>query len=172
MGWHEDLMPIIFGGECKPQITYSKNTCAQLAVAFHSTLVILILYYLDNRTSTSDLLPNWLFIYGIEYTEFGFIVRVHYPYYDFEEASWKFGSVKFTEQFSRVFGKKEADQRLSALAFLFRMRSHGLLIKRKLSEWTRAPEVLVVLQHQAMLEREFNNVRFIFSYDIWLIRIL
>ncbi|PVF96946.1 hypothetical protein CPB86DRAFT_874528 [Serendipita vermifera] len=151
LGWYEDLKPIIFGGECKTQKTQSKNTPAQLAVAFHATLIILILYYLDNRSCASDPLPGWLYLYGIEYTEHGFVVHVHFPYYKFEEPNfgWGFISAKFTDEFSQVFKSGDTALRLSALAFLFRMRSQGMFIMEKLKTWKRAPKVLVVLQKQA-----------------------
>ncbi|CAG8560533.1 10552_t:CDS:1, partial [Acaulospora colombiana] len=151
LGWHDDLKPIIFAGECKTEKTRSKNTPAQLAVAFHATLIILILYYLDNRSSGSDPLPAWLFLYGIEYTEHGFFVHVHFPYYHFDgpNPGWGFVSAKFTDEFSKVFKNGDTDLRLSALALLFRMRSQAMFVMEKLKEWKRAPRVLSVLQRQA-----------------------
>ncbi|CAG8708709.1 13983_t:CDS:2, partial [Acaulospora colombiana] len=109
----------------------------------------------DKRTP----LPKWLFIYGIEYTETGFMVRVHFPYYDFQspKPSWKFASVLCTDTFSRVFKTMNMAKRISALAFLLHIRSHGLLIMNKLLEWERAPEVLVVLQNEALLERGIES---------------
>jgi hypothetical protein len=139
----------------------------QLAVAFHATLIILILYYLDNRTSPSDPLPEWLYLYGIEYIEHGFVVHVHYPYYEFYnpqpgsnsgwEPGWRFASARFTDRYSEVFKDTETELRLSALAFLFHMRSHSMYILEKLKAWERGPQVLVVLQGQAFNEREPQN---------------
>jgi hypothetical protein len=160
LGWHEDLMPVIFAGECKTKKSQNKRTRVQLAVAFHATLIILILYYLDNRSSVSDPLPQWLYLYGIEYTEHGFVVHVHYPYYQFnpteqdEEAGWRFASALFTDKYSKVFKNGDTGLKLSALSFLFRMRSQGMFILEKLKAWKRAPEVLVVLQTRAFLERQ------------------
>lgn len=155
LGWHEDLKPIIFGSECKTKKTQTKNTRAQLAVAFHATLIILILYYLDNRSCASDPLPEWLFLYGIEYIEHGFVVHVHYPHYNFDDpnAGWGFTSAMFTDKFSEVFKGCDTGLRLSALAFLFRMRSQGMFVMEKLKAWDHAPEVLWVLQRQAYEER-------------------
>jgi hypothetical protein len=160
-------MPIIYASECKTKKTQTKRTQVQLAVAFHATLIILILYYLDNRTSASDPLPEWLYLYGIEYIEHGFIVHVHYPYYEFDgpQPGWRFVSSKFTERYSEVFKTTETELRLSALAFLFHMRSQSMYISEKLKAWERGPQVLVVLQGQAFNEREPQNGKLLVSID-------
>jgi hypothetical protein len=77
--------PVIFAGECKTKKGLTPHTPAQLACALNGTLVLLVLMYLDMRTTTEDPLPEWLFVYGIIYTGSGVIIRAHFPTYRYVE---------------------------------------------------------------------------------------
>jgi hypothetical protein len=73
-----------FAGNCKPTIHYSIwMPRAQLACDFHAAPVIFVLHYLDTpaRHSMDSVFPPWLFLYGIEYIEFGTIIHDHHPVY-------------------------------------------------------------------------------------------
>src|ERR1700743_1030649 len=81
--WDKLLLPVVFAAECKPRKRWDAwNPRAQLACAFHATLITLVLYFLDTRTSVRSTLPPWLFLYGIEYTEFGVTIHSHHPAYE------------------------------------------------------------------------------------------
>lgn len=150
--WHSSLMPIIFAGECKKN-EYKEQTKAQLAAAYHATLIILILYYLDTRPATNSYLPNWLHLYGIEYTEFGFKMYALFPDYHFDEERWVFTCRLHTDCFQSVFRDGSDVDIYQALVAIVHAKSHALFIAKKLEDWTNSEAALVVLQHYALNER-------------------
>jgi hypothetical protein len=95
-------------------------------------------------------------LYGIEYLDYGFSIYAHFPHYRFEKDSgWGFTSVLLTDEYAGIFHPESADYSTSlrALAAMFRMKGHTYFLLKKLSEWKRSEEALVVLQSLAFKER-------------------
>lgn len=142
--WHPDLLPILFGAECKPLIRLTLEVLAQLACAINATLIILITYYIDNRSSDDESLPEWMYIYGIVYTEDGFSVHAHFPFYSYGNG-WRFASTTVTEKFIRIWQTEAPINRLKSLPILFEMIQHGLTVLEHLKEWKNGEAVLAAL---------------------------
>ncbi|PVF91635.1 hypothetical protein CPB86DRAFT_298149 [Serendipita vermifera] len=154
--WHPWLLPIIFAAECKPQKGYQKEQAnAQLAVAFQATMIILILYYLDSRPSATAAIPPWMFLYGIQYTENGLLIRAHCPWYkhDSEKPEWQFRSVLVTQAYNNVFQKKDEALLLRLLAALLKIRSHSWYVLKQLQAWKRGTSVLQPLREFAKAKK-------------------
>jgi hypothetical protein len=154
-GWPkslEALLPMVFAGEGKRNSTVDvEDIRAQLATAFHATLIILILYYLDTRKELTSDLPPWLFLYGIEYTEFGVNICAHFPSYEFDGGlgRWCLESKIITQDYGNVFLTSNKPQRMRLLSNLYRIRSHSVFVLEQLQEWSRAEKVLGVLLKSA-----------------------
>jgi hypothetical protein len=77
MGWPAELCPLLFAAQ------YKGNDCAQakrvLACSFHPMMILLLLYYLDTRTSEEEPLPSWMVLFGVIYDEHGLSIHAHYP---------------------------------------------------------------------------------------------
>jgi hypothetical protein len=147
-GWHASLLPVLVALEAKQRDTHTQNTKVQLASALQATLVLLILYYLDTRSDIGEACPPWLFLYGIEYVEFGINIYSHHPYYESEgeKAGWGFQSTLLTDRFWDVFKPRTYPyDRCEALAALFKIRSHSKFVLEQLEKWKRAKDVLEVL---------------------------
>jgi hypothetical protein len=152
LGWPPTLLPVLFAGECKPIIHYDTwMPRAQLACAFHATLITFILYYLDTRHSTDSALPPWLFLYGIEYTEYGVIIHAHHPAYRIidnrtGEGHWTFKATTITAEYERAFiNGTDYVLQVQLLAALFRVRSHSIHVLERLKQWKRGPAILGIL---------------------------
>lgn len=147
--WKPDLMPVLFGGECKLAGRCTKNTQAQLAASFNATLIIFILYYLDNRPHRRAPLPEWLFLWGIVYTEYGFIICVHFPFYSFGATpSWGFVSSIYNTRYEYLWHGNSLPSRMLALINVLCMMRHNDVVLKNLKEWTKrggAEAALVVL---------------------------
>jgi hypothetical protein len=154
-GWAYELLPVLFAGECKQGIKHTENTKAQLACAFHGTLVILILYYLDNRRSSTEHLPHWLYLDGVEYVENGFLIYAHYPRYIYEpKPHWEFVSTLVTDKYRNVFQDAVVELSVRATAALLRLVTHTHFLLHQLSQWDRAATVLKPLAEQAAREKK------------------
>jgi hypothetical protein len=145
--WWPNLRPVLFAGETKDPKMYDDNTKAQLACAFHATIILLILYYLDNRPSPDAPCPPWLFLYGIEYIDSGFKIYAHYPRYEDTKSRWEFTSVLISQAFGQVFESSADPEEKSiklarAIAALYHIREHCILVDQKLRNWERAPQIL------------------------------
>lgn len=154
--WHPNLMPIIFAGECKKN-EYKEQTKAQLAAAYHANLILLVLYYLDTRPAIDSPLPNWLYLYGIEYTEFGFKMYAFFPDYQLDpsgQGRWVFTCRLHTDRFQSVFRNNSNVNKIQAAAVLVRAISHALFIVNKLEEWENDEAALVALQEYALNEKD------------------
>lgn len=150
-GWEKSLLPVVYVSEGKTIATADlPKVQAQVAVAFHATLIILILYYLDTRKQCAAELPRWLFLYGIHYTESGVVVLGHHPRYDFEydegKGRWELCSRVLSTDYGDVFVGPQIE-RLRLLAVLIRIRSHSLFVLEQLKQWKRGPEILKVLSY-------------------------
>jgi hypothetical protein len=77
MGWPPELCPLLFAAQ------YKGKDCAQaervLACSFHPMMILLLLYYLDTRTSAEEPLPPWMVLFGVTYDERGLSIHAHYP---------------------------------------------------------------------------------------------
>jgi len=150
--WHPWLLPVLFAAEGKLGKRHTIHTKAQLACAFQSTMVILIILYLDTRHSSWSACPPWLFLYGIEYIEDGIRIHAHHPSYNFDEKRWELISSVVTDNFNTIFDREVLPpRRLQALAALFKIRSHSLFVLDQLKKWERGPKVLEVLQQFAKM---------------------
>jgi hypothetical protein len=153
--WHSWLSPILFAAEGKLQKRYGSHVHAQLAAAFQASMIILILYYLDTRASAHSAIPPWLFLYGIEYTENGLLIRAHAPYYEHnsQQPHWKFKSLLMATEYESVFvlGKPRS-LRLKLLAALLKIRSHSWYVLDQLNAWKRGTRVLRPLEIHARKE--------------------
>jgi hypothetical protein len=114
----------------------------QVAEIFHRTLVLFILYYLDVRKSSDEMIPKWMVLYGVLYNEEGFSIQEFYPVAHFDAHdlssthstfSWKAASIS-TAVFMDFFSTPPY-YRATAIAALLRIRSHAGGILRKLKEW-------------------------------------
>ncbi|PVF92488.1 hypothetical protein CPB86DRAFT_183763 [Serendipita vermifera] len=140
LNWDKGLLPVVFAEECKPRKNLNEDTCAQLAASLHPSLVILVLYYLDTRTSLMSPLPPWLFLYGIVYTEKGVIIWAHYPTIKHDTtnqtSAWKFRSSLITRKYEDAFDDTtNAGSRIQLLAALLKIRSHSLYVLEQLKVW-------------------------------------
>ena len=157
LGWAPTLLPVLFAGECKRGVSHTKNTKAQLACAFHATLIILVLYYLDNRRSSTEPLPPWLYLDAIDYVENGFLIYAHYPQYVYEpKPHWKFVSAQVTNAYAQVFQNPRTELSVRATAALLRLVTHTHFLLRKLTKWERAATVLKPLFEQAAWETKIG----------------
>lgn len=160
IGWDTHILPTLAVWEAKPDDTSFENSRAQLASALHPTLIILILYYLDNRESVNSVAPWWLFLFGVHYTAYGFQISAHYPRYIIEEKgnTWGFTSLIITDKFKDIFtsvaSKKDRGYAITALLVV---RSHTIRVFNELVRWKRGQTVLHVLKVQAMEERKRNG---------------
>jgi len=148
LGWPKSLLPVLYAAEAKTITTFDEDRIgSQLATAFHGTLIILILYYLDTREHLHSPLPPWLFLYGVEYTETGVNITAHYPSYVFDgdTGHWELHANLLTKDYFRVFETGNPILRLRLLAVLLRIRSHSLFVLEQLGKWGRACAVLDVL---------------------------
>jgi len=150
--WPRCLLPVLFAAECKPMIHYDIwMPRAQLACAFHATLITFIIYHLDTRHSVDSALPPWLFLYGIEYTEYGVIIHAHHPTYEILDGKghWIFKATIISDEYQSAF-RQGSDPllRIQLLAALFRVRSHAAHVLEKLKRWKRAPLILGPLAPQ------------------------
>jgi hypothetical protein len=130
-----------------------------LATAFHATLILLILYYLDTRKTTIATLSDWLFLYGIEYTEHGVMIHAHHPKYHFYPApsksgEWRLVGTLLSEDYSKAFLQGvDPRVRVRLLAVLFRIRRHVIFILDQLKAWDRGGKVASVLSEQKRKEK-------------------
>jgi hypothetical protein len=112
-----------------------------LAGAFHATLIILILYYLDTRQSIEDRLPPWMIVYGIVYNKTGFLIRQHCPiYYQKDDerrqaGSYGWGAITFPICYFDNAFTNPPGPRPRALAALQRLSGHAQHILEKLQNW-------------------------------------
>lgn len=146
--WPIILRPVLFAGESKDIEKYDGDTKVQLACALHATLIVLILYYLDNRPSLDAPCPHWLFLYGVEYVDDGLKIYAHYPRYIDNESGWGFISVLLSQAFTGIFKKSPVDKSVKmarAIAALYHIRQHSIFLSQKLQEWENAPNVLNLL---------------------------
>jgi hypothetical protein len=154
-GWASKLLPVLFAGECKQGDKHTENTKAQLACAFHATLVILVLYYLDNRRSSTEPLPHWLYLDAVDYVENGFLIYAHYPRYIYEpEPHWEFVSTIITKKYQEVFQDSMVEYSVQATAALLRLVTHTYFVLHQLRQWKRAATVLKPLAEQAAWEEK------------------
>jgi len=141
-----NLMPVLFAAECKLNGRYDPDKAhAQLATAFHGTLILLVLYYLDTRESFTMALPPWPFLYGIIYTQFSITIYAHHPSYDHQRRRWVNVSRLVSNDYEYAFDTGDPNTQLRLLAVLFKIRSHTLFVLEQLQKWDRAQTVLSVL---------------------------
>ncbi|PVF96944.1 hypothetical protein CPB86DRAFT_826829, partial [Serendipita vermifera] len=105
----------------------------RLAHSLQSGINILILYYLETRLEAHDgamqRLPNWMYLYGIIYSESVIRIYVHYPLYQPEpttgssETGWLARSTSIELDLDGVFRRRHSG-RESAVAALLRIQSH------------------------------------------------
>ena len=63
-----ELCPMLVAGWDMTSIFPDGDDAGRHAQTLHSSLVVLILYYLDNRKTRNEPLPWWLTLFGISYT--------------------------------------------------------------------------------------------------------
>jgi hypothetical protein len=112
----------------------------QLAQAFHSTIVLFILYYLDLRDSLDQQIPKWMVLYGIIYNEEGFTIKEFYPAFHFGKDNtfpFNWGACSASAaSFIGTFRLPPANRSRSLMA-LMRIRSHARAILQRFVEWKR-----------------------------------
>lgn len=137
------ISPCVFSAECKREDTLTEKCEAQLAMNTNATINLLILIYLDTRTTQYQKLPAWMCIYSIIYTELGFTIYAHYPTFipasNRKSSSWRPTSCELSRAFAKVFDQKctHLDDRISALRVLFMLRSHALFLAEQIKEWAK-----------------------------------
>jgi hypothetical protein len=116
------------------------DAITRLAHSLHSGINILILYYLETRREVYQPLPNWMYLYGIIYTESGFRIYAHYPLYQPEldtrngVGGWFARSKSIEFDVGDVFNER-AHKRASAIAALLRIQSHIRFVLNRLKQW-------------------------------------
>ena len=77
IGWPPELCPLLFAAQYKGDDQAEAKRV--LACSFHPMMILLLLYYLDTRTSEEEPLPSWMVLFGIIYNEHGLSIHAHYP---------------------------------------------------------------------------------------------
>jgi hypothetical protein len=77
MGWHEDLCPLLFAAQLHHQSRSNSMARRALASVFRPMMLLFLIYFLDTRKSVSDIMPPWMVLFGIVYTENGVDVYSH-----------------------------------------------------------------------------------------------
>lgn len=130
--WSELLHPTLLAFEAKTNETLSENTAAQLAVSIYPTLVLMILWHLEFAPNQE--LPPWMFVYGVIYTETGFSIYAHYPFWGKE--GWCFRTRLLTQAFRNTFKERTGQfLRVTALAAMLSIRSHSTFLLERFHEW-------------------------------------
>ncbi|CCA75854.1 hypothetical protein PIIN_09849 [Serendipita indica DSM 11827] len=140
--WKRQLCPVVFAAECKTTKTCTGDVRAQLALDLYASLIVLILFYLDQRQSEDEGLPPWMYLLGLEYTEDGVQVHAYYPSYDHKRSRWILRAMPLLAAHRNVFNNGGPGDRLHLLAVLYRCRSHSLFVADQLRRWERAMTVL------------------------------
>lgn len=166
-GWTPDLLPIIFAGECIKKQGNKDHAPGHLAAAFHATLILLVLMYLDTRRSSSEMMPAWMYLYGLAYDEQGFSVYIHFPKprVSGDRLEWDFVSLLLTSKFKAI--DYDRGRRMRALAFLFKIRSHSFFLLEQLRSWAsnRSGTVSNLKKLVARAELETGKVRMFDLYS-------
>ena len=117
-----------------------RKASQQLACGFHSTLIILILYYLDTRSRTGakgSNLPSWMVVYGIIYTKSGFSIHEHYPVFRSSgtgSGGWWGAASSWALHFEDVF-ESPSPYRSQSMAALLRICGHTQFVLQNLVNW-------------------------------------
>jgi hypothetical protein len=135
--WDPRAIPLLLAAQFSADESRRRQAAGRLACAFHPTMILLILYYLDTRSHRDDSLPPWMFVYGIIYTRSGFSIQEHYPIYQASRvgSAARWGAVSsWLETFQYSFECKSPD-RSRSLSALLRICGHAQLILEKLRSW-------------------------------------
>lgn len=106
----------------------SLDVIQKLSHALHGTLIILILYYLDTRATTTSRMPSWMFLQGLVFNENGLRLRNHHPTFDERWSLVSHSSVV-------VYSKANPPDWSQVVARLYRMQSHMNFVFERLKEW-------------------------------------
>ncbi|KIM20164.1 hypothetical protein M408DRAFT_266670 [Serendipita vermifera MAFF 305830] len=115
-----------------------RNVVEELASGFHAIMVIMILYYLDTRSTTSEPLPTWMVLHGLIFNHLGLEVYDFHPVYrssvDGTKQGWGASSAFVTNSLDQAFTQQFLDRgRLVAALLRVKSRAHDVL--RRLMGW-------------------------------------
>jgi hypothetical protein len=132
------VMPVFLAAQ---YVTDSEmGAVEQLASAFHTTLMIMIVYYLDRRSRVDENLPSWMVLYGVIFDESGFRLQEFYPVYTGDrtvkpaDIGWGASSDCVASSTIRTFTVHEL-YRGRLIQVLLRVVSRAQEILQKLVQW-------------------------------------
>jgi hypothetical protein len=137
--WSRQLAPVLiaaqYGGKDE------QLAVEQLAQAFHSTIILLILYYLDTNTTERRPIPEWMILFGVIYHEGGIMIQEFFPTLNIEtgsttgKSSWSWGaSSSSTVRFDSALVEHPI-VRSTLVATLLRIQNRASHLLGKLATW-------------------------------------
>ncbi|PVF91634.1 hypothetical protein CPB86DRAFT_878406 [Serendipita vermifera] len=145
--WSTCITPVLLAAQYEDGDR--RHAAEILAQAFHCTIIIFILYYLDSRLTESDPIPPWMILFGVIYNERGFIVQGYHPTVNFRGDIPSPGNYSFKwaacsreiADFDRSFQFGPAS-RSRSLAAILRIHSHTRYIMKKLKNWSGYKQIV------------------------------
>jgi hypothetical protein len=135
--WSKRIVPVLiaaqYGGDNEGLAV------EQLAQAFHSTIILLILYYLDTNTEGLPI-PEWMILFGIIYHEGGIFIQQFFPTLNESQnttghSTWSWGASSTSAvKFERTFVELPT-ARSALVAALLRIQSRASYLLSKLTAW-------------------------------------
>lgn len=117
------------------------DDAGKLAQMLHSSLVLLILYYLDTRKTRNEPLPWWLTLFGVSYTASTARIYALFPRTckdpDTQEIRWSFNVSLLTALHSEteLFPPLNITLRKYLIVALLRIREHIAVLSEHLVQW-------------------------------------
>lgn len=105
---------------------------AQLAAAFHPTMILMVLLIheqLPTQALRGPNLPDWCFTIGFIYDQQGVTFYLHTPKYDPPKKQWFFHSVMLDNESQYVFLESTPQARLNLVRKLLDMQRHAVRVR-------------------------------------------
>jgi hypothetical protein len=106
------------------------------------TLNILTLIHLDTREKEDSLMPHWMWVPGVIYTQFGFTIYAHHSGVFADKAKkdwrWKHVSVEISNYFCKIYPTEVSSgfqaQGLQTISMLL---SHSAFVLDQIESWIK-----------------------------------
>lgn len=142
LDWDPQLAPVLFAAVSSPKEARNLQKATELAYVFHPMMILFIIFYLDTRQSPGEPIPPWMCLFGLVYTEEGFVVHAHFPVFHWDDADsdrlcsphrWGARSIIITRTCLSAFTQSHG--RSQSLALLLRVQSHARWVLEELKKW-------------------------------------
>jgi hypothetical protein len=111
-------------------------------MAMGPTLNILTLIHLDTRETARSLMPHWMWLPGLIYTQSGFTIYAHHPGVFADKAKknwkWKHVSVELSTYFRNTYPTApDSGLQAQALQTMCMFRSHSEFVSDQMEAWSK-----------------------------------